>query len=149
MSQSTLEQQMQLFFRLMQNMDTMYETYARAHGLTYMSLYILETIYATQDCTQARISEQTVYAKQTVNMVIDSFQNRGWVRRDPNPNDRRSKLIRLTPAGKAVAQQIIEPFWCAGSLAFAELDENERAIMLRSLLSFVRIFSEKVEALPK
>lgn len=148
MMESELEQQMQLFFRLMQSMDTLYEGYARAHGLTYMSLYILETIYATQDCTQTCISEQTLYPKQTVNMVTRSFQRKGWVRYEPNPRDRRSKLILLTPAGEAVAQQIIEPFWCAGSLAFAELDANERAVMLRSLLSFVRIFSEKVQNLP-
>lgn len=149
MIQSEVEQQMQLFFRLMQSMDTIYEDYAHTHALTYMSLYVLETIYANRACTQTCICEQTLYPKQTVNMVVRSFVAKGWVQLEPNPDDGRSKLIRLTPAGMAQAEQIIEPFWCAGSLAFAELDADERAVMLRTLLRFVRIFSEKVKSLPK
>lgn len=142
------EQQMQLFSQLMQSMDSLYENYARKNGLTYMSLYILETIYAQTSCTQTQISEQTLYPKQSVNMVIRLFQSKGWLQLVPGQTDRRRKLIQLTPAGKAFAQQIIDPFWCSGSLAFAELDETERAVMLRTLLSFVRVLTEKVQCLP-
>lgn len=38
--------------------------------------------------------------------LIDRLEQRGHIERRPNPNDRRSVLLHLTPSGEAVAQQI-------------------------------------------
>ncbi|OIH97660.1 MarR family winged helix-turn-helix transcriptional regulator [Curtobacterium sp. MCBA15_001] len=38
--------------------------------------------------------------------LIDRLEQRGHIERRPNPNDRRSILLHLTPSGEAVAQQI-------------------------------------------
>lgn len=35
---------------------------------------------------------------------IDRLETRGWARRVPNPEDRRSSLVELTPAGRELAE---------------------------------------------
>lgn len=144
MEQKRLEQEIQECFQVMQAMDSLYEEYARKNGLTYMSLYILETIYEQKSCTQKQISEITLYPKQTINMVIRAFLEKGWVALAQDEADRRSKCIGLTERGEAFAEAVIVPYWEAGSCAFGELEEEERRIMLRALRRFVGSFAEKV-----
>ena len=61
-----------------QNMDNAYEDYARSKGLTYLSLMVLEEIYELGGgCTQKRISEDTHYPKQSINLVIKAFLKDG------------------------------------------------------------------------
>lgn len=147
MNRMKLEEDIQGCLQVMQSMDTMYEEYARKHGLTYMSLYILETVYEQGGCTQKRISEITLYPKQTVNMVIRSFLEKGWVTLEPDKSDRRSKCIRLTRDGEVFAKQVIEPYWAAASDAFGALEDDARGVMVQALRAFSRSLTEKVGAL--
>jgi hypothetical protein len=39
--------------------------------------------------------------------TLDLLEGRGWVVRKPNPDDRRSLLVQITPAGSAAANQIL------------------------------------------
>lgn len=145
MSQTVPEQEIQSCLQVVQSMDTMYEEYARKNGLTYMSLYVLETIYENEVCTQKLISEITLYPKQTVNMVIRSFVDKGWVILKQDEADRRNKHIRLTTDGETFARRVIEPYWNAADDAFRELESEERKIMVRTLNAFSRSFAEKVQ----
>lgn len=137
----------QPFFQIMQSMDNIYEEYARKNNLTYMSMYILETIYDLKKCTQKEISQITLYPKQTVNMVIRSFIKKEWVCLEQTDGDKRSKYVRLTDLGEKCAKKIIRPFWDAGNCAFAELDEEKREIMLGVFSSFTRSFIKKVKSI--
>jgi DNA-binding MarR family transcriptional regulator len=38
-----------------------------------------------------------------VTLIVDDLEQRGLVRRTPHPDDRRSKLVQLTAAGRAAA----------------------------------------------
>ena len=145
MSREKLDQEIQSCLQSMQVMDAMYEEYARKNGLTYMSLYILETIYEQSVCTQKLISEITLYPKQTVNMVIRSFLKKGWVVLEQDEIDRRNKRIQLTGVGRVFARQIVEPYWDAASEAFSELNSEEREKMIKIWNTFSHAFAEKVQ----
>ncbi|WP_409181976.1 MarR family winged helix-turn-helix transcriptional regulator [Amycolatopsis sp. VS8301801F10] len=41
---------------------------------------------------------------------IDRLETRGWARRVPNPEDRRSSLVELTPAGRELAAAMEKTF---------------------------------------
>jgi DNA-binding MarR family transcriptional regulator len=46
-----------------------------------------------------------------VTLIVDDLQQRGLVLREPHPDDRRAKLVSLTPAGRdavAEAEQILD-----------------------------------------
>lgn len=147
MRRESSEQELQSCLQVIQTMDTMYEEYARRNGLTYMSLYILETIYERSGCTQKEISEVTLYPKQSVNMVIRSFLERDWVELRQDESDRRSKCIRLTERGQAFARRVIEPYWAAAGDAFGGLEDEARTVMVHTLGAFSSALAEKVRGL--
>jgi DNA-binding MarR family transcriptional regulator len=39
-----------------------------------------------------------------ITVIVDDLENRGLVEREVNPADRRSKLVRITTAGRAIAR---------------------------------------------
>ncbi|MFH5824516.1 MarR family winged helix-turn-helix transcriptional regulator [Georgenia sp. AZ-5] len=65
---------------------------------------------------------------QSMGEIVDELEELGYVRREPDPSDRRAKLIRLTPlgrrtvdAGKATVNGIEESHRGAGAEGHAEL----------------------------
>jgi DNA-binding MarR family transcriptional regulator len=54
----------------------------------------------------SEIGERLIVTRATVTGVVDSLERRDLVRRRPNPADRRSVLVEITPAGLDVVQQV-------------------------------------------
>src|SRR4029453_10480151 len=46
------------------------------------------------------LAEQTRLTKQAMMSMVDDLESRGYVRRVPDPQDARAKLVRLTPHGR-------------------------------------------------
>ena len=57
--------------------------------------------------TPSQISERTLTSSATMTSTLDALEDHGWVRRVPNPEDRRSVLIEITADGKAVADRFL------------------------------------------
>ena len=57
--------------------------------------------------TPSEISERTLVSSGTMTGTLDQLEYRGWVRRTPNPDDRRSVLVEITDEGKAVTDQLL------------------------------------------
>lgn len=69
--------------------------------------------------------------------AVDRLQRRGWVERTPNPDDRRSMLVRLTPTGKEVIDKAMEAHIAAEHDLVRHLSPTSRrqlAALLRELL---------------
>jgi DNA-binding MarR family transcriptional regulator len=54
----------------------------------------------------SELGQRLIVARATVTGVVDSLERRGYVRRTPNPADRRSLLVELTPDGRRVVQEV-------------------------------------------
>jgi DNA-binding MarR family transcriptional regulator len=65
-------------------------------------------------------------------LIVDSLEQRGLVERQPDPADRRRKLVTLTPAGKDAVAQVLriqhEPPPGFASLTAAELGTLEELV---------------------
>ena len=48
----------------------------------------------------------------TTSKIVDRLEKQGWMQRRPNPANRRSSLLALTPAGESVVSRA-EPAWQA------------------------------------
>jgi MarR family multiple antibiotic resistance transcriptional regulator len=48
----------------------------------------------------------------TTSKIVDRMEKEGWMERRPNPANRRSSLLALTPAGQSVVSRA-EPAWQA------------------------------------
>ena len=54
----------------------------------------------------SELGERLIVTRATVTGVIDSLERRGFVRRAPNPADRRGLLVEITPAGLDVLRDL-------------------------------------------
>jgi DNA-binding MarR family transcriptional regulator len=67
-----------------------------------------------------------------ITVIVDDLEQRGLVERQVNPADRRSKLVRVTPAGRAVARKAeeiqSEPPPALSALTDAELATLDRIL---------------------
>lgn len=115
-----------------QNMDNAYEAYAKSKGLTYLSLMVLDVIYALGDgCTQKQISEDTHYPKQSINLVVKAFLEDGIVELRELPENRKNKGITLTEKGRRLCDDVIVPLLRQEEAAMHEMGEKESAELLR------------------
>lgn len=115
-----------------QNMDNAYEAYAKSKGLSYLSLMVLDEIYALGDgCTQKQISEDTHYPKQSINLVVKSFLEDGIVELRELPENRKNKGITLTEKGRQLCDDVIVPLLRQEEAAMLEMGEKESAELLR------------------
>ncbi len=79
------------------------------------------------------LAERAQLTKQTMGYLVDYLEERGYVKREPDPGDKRAKIVRLTGEGRelvGVAREImgrIEARW-------AELLGEDRMEQLRELL---------------
>jgi MarR family transcriptional regulator, lower aerobic nicotinate degradation pathway regulator len=53
-----------------------------------------------------RLSRLIAFDRSTIGNVIDTIERKGWAQRRPDANDRRLKLLYLTPAGKRVLAEV-------------------------------------------
>jgi DNA-binding MarR family transcriptional regulator len=54
----------------------------------------------------SELGERLIVTRATVTGLLDSLQRRGFVTRSPNPDDRRSLVVEITPEGLVVLQQL-------------------------------------------
>ncbi|MFN8652334.1 MAG: MarR family transcriptional regulator [Gemmatimonadales bacterium] len=74
----------------------------RDHALTETQFGVLEALHHLGPMPQARLCEKLLVSGSNLTTVIDNLERNGLVRRDPNPDDRRAWLIRLSDSGKAL-----------------------------------------------
>jgi DNA-binding MarR family transcriptional regulator len=88
---------------------------------------------AGEPLTPSQISERMLVSSATMTGVIDQLEFRGWVRRLPNPDDRRSVLVEVSEAGKAVTDQLLPGIRKIEQATLAALSPAE----LRTLLGLL------------
>ena len=135
-----IDQKSREYCGIWQSLNLIYEDYARKAGVSYNSLYILNTIATTEGCTQKHICEKTLLPKQTVNNVITSFYKSGYIALTELPENRRIKTIRLTEQGKAYADTLIPTIHQADRLAMQALTEAEQDTLLLLTKRYVAAF---------
>jgi DNA-binding MarR family transcriptional regulator len=88
------------------------------------------------------LAERAQLTKQTMGYLVDYLEERGYVKREPDPGDKRAKIVRLTDEGRelvVVAREImgrIETRW-------VELLGKERMEQMRELLKELNALAGK------
>ena len=132
-----IQDQIRQYCACLQEWNASYEEYAKSVGLSYTSLSLLSAIYETEQCTQKLLSERCLLPKQTVNAVITAFYQKGWVRLEELPEDRRNKTIHLTAPGREEAERVLRRVRESERQAMGELTEEERAVLLSATRRYI------------
>ncbi|MFL0412462.1 MarR family transcriptional regulator [uncultured Sphingomonas sp.] len=80
--------------------DRIARAYASLFGLTIPEWRLIAVIAEVETITQAEIGERTRMDKVTVSRAAIALVERGLLGRAPNPTDKRSHHLSLTPAGR-------------------------------------------------
>ena len=80
--------------------------------------------------TPSQVSDRVLVASATMTATLDLLEYRGWIRRVPNPADRRSILIEITPDGRATADQLLPGIRTVERSVLSALTTDERAQLL-------------------
>lgn len=110
--------------------DAAYEDYAKSVGLSYTSLCILNAIYETDGCTQKQLCSLCFLPKQTVKAAVTGFYDKGWLRMQELPEDRRNKALHLTELGRSEAGRILQNLQECDRIAMGLLTEDEQEQLL-------------------
>jgi len=76
------------------------------YDLTTVQYAALVTIGAHPGIDATRLSEIIYFDRSTIGDVLDRMEGKGWILRQSTPDDRRIKLVDLSPAGLAVLRQV-------------------------------------------
>lgn len=75
-------------------------------GLTTGEGRVLLNARRTGPIRQAVLAERLGIEAMTLSCLVDRLEKKGYVERQPDPNDRRAKLVTLTAAGDTVVSAI-------------------------------------------
>lgn len=70
--------------------------------LTPIQFSALLVIASNPGTDAARVSDVIAFDRTTVGEVLGRLEDKGLIRREPGREDRRRKILRITPAGEAV-----------------------------------------------
>ncbi|GAA5160169.1 MULTISPECIES: MarR family winged helix-turn-helix transcriptional regulator [Amycolatopsis] len=73
-------------------------------GLPLGSLDVMRIIGATPRCRVYDIAEGLAITVGGASQAVDRLEKRGHCARRPNPDDRRSSIVELTPEGQALLE---------------------------------------------
>ncbi|WP_431950070.1 MarR family winged helix-turn-helix transcriptional regulator [Actinacidiphila sp. bgisy167] len=77
---------------------------AEALGMSFFRVKALRRI-AASPVTPGDLAADLLTDRPYATLVVDDLARRGLVERTPHPRDRRRKLVSVTPAGAAAAQE--------------------------------------------
>lgn len=84
-------------------------------------------------CNPAELAERAGVTRATMTGLIDTLEKDGYVKREPDPSDRRMMAVRLTPKGDAFMRGILPGYFRRISRLMGELNEAERRTLVQLL----------------
>ena len=84
-------------------------TWAASKNINYYLLFVLYALEGQKEMTQKKICICTGLTKQTVNSVIRSLKEQGYVELSSGNGDRREKQILLTERGIVYSNELLTP----------------------------------------
>ncbi len=90
------------------------------------------TQFKEKPLTASELAKRRRVSLQSASTLVQRLYERGWIVREPDPNDRRQTLLKLTPEGLAYAQATLDQMvsFLAEYLEPLTTDELEAAQVL-------------------
>jgi DNA-binding MarR family transcriptional regulator len=83
--------------------------------------------------TPAELADAAGVTRATMTGLIDTLERDGFVKREPDPDDRRMMSVRLTAAGERFLREFMPGHFQAVASLMSPLSEAERKTLVRLL----------------
>ena len=101
--------------------------------ITPVQFSILNALMDTPGADQVTLAARVAFDPATSGSVIGRLEAKGWVRREADQNDRRRKLLWVTPEGALAVQQMKRAVARAQVRMLEPLNATEREQYMRLL----------------
>src|SRR5438270_7439930 len=115
---------------------------AARHGVTATQLSVLKLLHEIGDLSLGTLSKEIRAHNSTVTGIVDRMEAAGLVERARSDEDRRVWIIRLTAAGRKVAEKARVSPWDVLHNALAELSPGDQ----EKLMSIMRKVAHNVQS---
>ena len=137
------------------DMDIVYQEVARLYfeiskgcGLSETAYWILvDIVVAGGSCPQGSIATCHSLSRQTVRSAMRSLVTRGLVTLERDENNRRSKIVTLTPEGRSFCEKEVAPALKAEQRAFETLSPQDRVALVALIRRYVVAIDVEARAL--
>jgi DNA-binding MarR family transcriptional regulator len=100
------------------------------HGITMWGYVVLNALQDTPESTQAALAERIGADKTRIIATLDALQAAGLITRDPDPADRRARVLSITPAGRRARESAQRDIQRNEERLLARLPAAERSAFL-------------------
>ena len=114
--------------------------------ITPFYLKLLTIIHTSRNkCTQKYLVESFNIPKQTINTAIQVFIDKDYIKLEPNPKDKREKLIILSEFGEKVISNIIGRIEKIEESVLKEFTQEEIYAYISFEEKYNKIFEQKIK----
>src|SRR3954454_4709515 len=100
-----------------------------AHGLTMWGYVALNHVAREPPSTQLALASAIGHDKTRLIAVLDALERDGLITREPDPADRRAKLVRITAAGAERHAAIVAAIRAMEDGFLGDLASDERVLL--------------------
>lgn len=138
-----LQQQIQTFIR---QFGLLEQDHTPCHyPLSPSQAHTLQVLSQSEQLPLHQLAEQLRLEKSTVSRLVTALVERGWVERTINPENRREVRLRLTGAGRAIADDVHRSASAKYQAIWQQLSDAQRAQILDSLATLNAVLRESTE----
>jgi DNA-binding MarR family transcriptional regulator len=113
-------------------------THFAAHHITHgrflvMMLLIDKGSECPRPTTPAELADRASVSRATITGLLDTLERDGFVRREPDPTDRRQMSVHLTQKGQSFMDAILPGYFRLMTQLMGNLSSNEQQTLSRLL----------------
>ena len=123
-----------------QAFSTYSEVFVRQYDLTPAQFDVIATLGNTTGLSMGDIGEKTLITKGTLTGVVDRLEKKGLIERKVPPENRRSIVVKLTPDGEKMFEQIFPAHIADMKQHFEVLNPSELELLQVLLKRLRQVF---------
>ncbi len=110
-----------------------FEQHAQAVSMKLQPCKALVYLQRNEGVSQTRLAELSNIEPMAMVRILDQMESEGLVERKPDPNDRRARILSLTPKAKPALDEIWRISDLTRNEIFAGINKSERDVFLKVL----------------
>lgn len=105
--------------------------------------YALEALSQNGAMGVNRLSSELRLEKSSASRMIDSLEDKGYVRRAADPQDGRAKIVELTSEGQRIHDEIVEELVEEKRVLLTDISPSARATTIDIIAEMARIADDR------